>query len=96
MQISFTGHQIEITPALREFATDKFDRLQRHFERITSINVIFTVNNLDQIAEATVRVPGEKLHASAKDTDMYIAIDALVGKLDRQLKKHKEKSDNYR
>jgi putative sigma-54 modulation protein len=96
MQISFTGHQIEITSALREFATEKFERLQRHFERITSANVVFTVNNLDHVAEATIRVPGESLHASSKATDMYSAIDALVDKLDRQLKKHKEKSDNYR
>lgn len=96
MQINFTGHQVEVTPALRQFTTDKFDKLHRHYDRITSINVVFNVEKLDNIAEATINVPGAALHASSKSSDMYAAIDELIGKLDRQLKKHKEKEDNHR
>lgn len=91
--ITFTGHQIEVTPALRQFATEKFDRLQRHFDRITSISVVFNVEKLESIAEATIKVPGNSLHASSSAEDMYAAIDELIDKLDRQLKKHKEKEE---
>ena len=91
MQINFTGHRMEITPALRTFTQEKFDKLERHFDKITAINVIFDVEKLRQIAEATILVAKGELHASSESEDMYTAIDILVDKLDRQLIKHKEK-----
>lgn len=91
MQINFTGHQLEVTPALKDFTNEKLARLQRHYDAISSINVTFSVQKLRNIAEATIQVPGNSLHASSEAEDMYAAIDALVDKLDRQLKKHKDK-----
>ena len=82
---------MEITPALRTFTQEKFDKLERHFDKITAINVIFDVEKLRQIAEATILVAKGELHASSESEDMYTAIDILVDKLDRQLIKHKEK-----
>lgn len=96
MQINFTGHRLEITPALREYTISKFDKLQRHFDKITSINVIFDVEKLRQKAEATLFVSKGELHASSESENMYASIDALVEKLDRQLIKHKEKLQNHR
>jgi putative sigma-54 modulation protein len=95
MQITFTGHHLDVTDALRDFTQEKIERVQRHFDRITSINVTFTVEKLRHIAEATLHVPGTTLHASSESTeDMYAAIDSLVDKLDRQVKKHKEKEQH--
>ncbi len=91
MQINFTGHRMEVTPALRTFTEEKFDKLERHFDKITAINVIFDVEKLRQIAEATILVAKGEVHASSESEDMYTAIDILVDKLDRQLIKHKEK-----
>lgn len=92
MQITFTGHHLDVTDALRQFTKEKIERIQRHFDRITSINVTFTVEKLRHIAEATMHVPGSILHASSESNeDMYAAIDLLIDKLDRQIKKHKEK-----
>lgn len=91
MQINMTGHRMEVTPALRAFTQEKFDRLERHFDHITSINVIFDVEKLRQIVEATIYVAKGELHASSESEDMYAAIDTLVDKLNRQLMKHKEK-----
>lgn len=96
MQINFTGHRMEVTPALRTFTQEKFDKLERHFEKITAINVIFDVEKLRQIAEATILVAKGELHASSESEDMYTAIDILVDKLDRQLIKHKEKLRGHR
>jgi putative sigma-54 modulation protein len=96
MQINITGHHLDVTPALRAFTEEKFDKLHRHFDQITSINVVFDVEKLRQIAEATVFVARGELHASAESEDLYAAIDSLVDKLDRQLIKHKEKSRNHR
>lgn len=92
MQITFTGHQLEVTDPLRQFAKEKLDKLQRHFNRIHSINVTFTIEKSTHIAEATVHVPGSDFHATAEsNNDMYAAVDLLIDKLDRQIKKHKEK-----
>ncbi|KTC98269.1 ribosome hibernation-promoting factor, HPF/YfiA family [Legionella erythra] len=96
MQINFTGHHVEVTPALRAFTQDKFDKLERHFDKITAINVIFDVEKLRQIAEASVLIAKGKLHARAESEDMYAAIDELVDKLDRQLIDHKERIRDHR
>lgn len=96
MQINITGHRLEITPALKLFTQEKFDKLERHFDKITAINVVFDVEKLRQIAEATILIAKGELHASSESEDMYTAIDILVSKLDRQLIKHKEKMRVHR
>ena len=87
---------VEITDALRKFTTEKFSRLQRHYDRIISANVIFNVQKMIQRAEATLNVPGEPIYASSESDDLYSAIDLLVDKLDKQIKKHKEKTQDHR
>lgn len=94
MLINITGHHIDVTPALRAFTEEKFDKLERHFDQIKSINVVFNVEKLRQIAEATVHVNKGELHATSESEDLYAAIDALIDKLERQLSKHKEKTIN--
>lgn len=96
MQINLTGHQMNVTPALRSFTQEKFDKLNKHFDKITAVNVVFDVEKLRQIAEATVLVAKGELHASSESTDMYTAVDSLVEKLDKQLIKHKQKMRKHR
>lgn len=97
MQINITGHQIDVTPALRDYVTGKFDRLARFFDNVTNVHVVLEVQKQSHKAEATVHVAGGDLFADAKAEDMYAAIDALADKLDRQIKKHKEKvTDHHR
>jgi putative sigma-54 modulation protein len=91
MNINFTGHNVEVTDALRQFTTDKLSKLSRHYDNITSVRVIFDVEKLSQIAEATVHIPKHEIFARAEATDMYGAIDLLTDKLVTQIKKHKEK-----
>ncbi len=96
MQINFTGHHVDVTPALRTFTEDKFNKLERHFDKITAINVILNVEKLRQIAEATIWVSKGELHASSESENMYTAIDLLIDKLDKQLMKHKQKIRDHR
>ncbi len=96
MQIHFTGHNMEITPALRKIAEEKLTKLERYFDKIISMEVTFSIEKLDQIAEATIKVAKGKLHAHAKADDMYTAIDTLVERLETQLIKHKEKIHRHR
>ncbi|WP_111641160.1 ribosome hibernation-promoting factor, HPF/YfiA family [Marinimicrobium alkaliphilum] len=96
MQITISGHHLEITDALRDYVNSKLERLTNHHDRITKTQVILTIEKLDQKAEATVHVSGKDLFADATSEDMYAAIDMLADKLDRQLIKHKEKLRSHR
>ena len=96
MQINITGHHLDVTPALKSYVHEKFERLQRHFDHITNSHVILTVEKDRQKAEATIHVNRGNLFAEVEHEDMYAAIDMLMDKLDRQLKKHKEKLGNHK
>ncbi len=97
MQISLTGHHIDLTEALRSYVSSKFERLERHTDQVTKAHVILSVEKLAQKAEATMYINRGKVFADAVHEDMYAAIDGLVDKLDRQVKKHKEKlTDHHR
>ena len=91
MQINLSGHHIEITDPLRDFVNSKFAKLERHFEQINNVQVILTVEKLNQVAEAKLNVNGGEIFANSQQADMYAAIDTLIDKLDRQIIKHKEK-----
>lgn len=96
MQINISGHHIDVTEAMNSYVNTKLEKLSRHHDRITSTNVILSVEKLQQKAEATIHVSGKDLFAEAESDDMYSAIDQLSDKLDRQLIKHKEKVRNHR
>lgn len=96
MQLNLSGHHIEITDALRQYVNTKMDRLERHFDHVTNMHVVLTVEKLRKKAEATMHVSGANLFADAEEADMYAAIDKLTDRLDRQIKKHKEKLQNHR
>ena len=91
MQINLTGHHVEITDSLRNYVDTKFSKLERHFDHISNVHVILNVEKLNQKAEATMHLSGAEVFASSENTDMYVAIDSMVDKLDRQVIKHKEK-----
>ncbi|PID54935.1 MAG: ribosomal subunit interface protein [Gammaproteobacteria bacterium] len=92
MQLTVSGHHVEVSDALRDYVEGKFERLQRHFDGITIAEVTLILEKLVQKAEANVHVAGADIFAAADSDDMYAAIDALVDKLDRQLIKHKQKT----
>ena len=98
MQINLTGHHVEVTPALREYVTRKLERVARHFDHVTSVHVILTVEKQSRSkAEATLHVAGADMFADVSHSDMYAAIDTLVDRIDRQVRKHKDKlTDHHR
>jgi putative sigma-54 modulation protein len=95
MQINITGHHVEVTPALRAYVTEKMQRIARHFDQVSSINVILNVEKLQQQAEATVTAAGRTIFATETALDMYASIDKLVDKLDRQVRRYKERITDH-
>ena len=95
MQINVSGHHVDVTDSLRNYVESKLDRLERHYDRITNMQVILSVEKQRQKAESTVRISGGEVHAHAESEDLYAAIDMLADKLDRQLIKQKEKNKQH-
>ena len=95
MQINLSGHHVEITDSLRDFVNSKFQKLERHFDHINNVHVVLNIEKLNQIAEATLHLSGGEIHAKSDNQDMYVAIDSLIDKLDRQVLKHKDKLKQY-
>lgn len=91
MNLQLTGHQLEITPALRDYVENKLMRVSGHFDHVIDVRVTLSVEKLVQKVEATLHVPGNDLHVACSDENMYSAIDMLTDKLDRKVLKHKEK-----
>ncbi len=91
MQLSVTGHHVDVTTAMRNYVASKMEKVERHFDLVSDVHCILTVEKLRHKAEATVNVNGGTIYADATEEDMYAAIDGLVDKLDRQVRKHKEK-----
>ncbi len=97
MQLEISGDGVEVTQALREYATEKLQRIERHFDHVTNVHVVLGLEKLGHKAEATINSTQKQIHAQAEASDMYAAIDLLSDKLDAQIRKHKEKmTDHHR
>ena len=96
MKLHLTGHQLPITPGIRDYVATKLERITHHFDNVIGVNVTLSVEKLQQKCEATVHVRGREIFCEASAGDMYAAIDGLVDKLDRTIIKHKEKTLSQR
>lgn len=100
MNLTISGHHIEITPAMREHVLAKLQLVSHHCDHLIDATVLLRVDaglpHCRNRVEATLHLPGQEVHAEACDEDMYAAIDALMPKLDRQVTKHKLKLRSHR
>lgn len=91
MNLSVSGHHLEVTPAIRGYVNGKLERIRRHFDHVIDAHVILSASKLRQKAEVTLRVRGKDIHCECEEADLYAAIDLLVDKLDRQVLRYKGK-----
>jgi putative sigma-54 modulation protein len=91
MNLTISGHHLEVTPALRNYVTTKFDRITRHFDQVVDIKV----KERRQRAECMIHVKGNDLFAESSHEDLYAALDQLVDKLDRQVGRHKTRMQDH-
>jgi putative sigma-54 modulation protein len=100
MNLTISGHHLEVTPALRTYVTGKLDRITRHFDQVVDVKVLLSIENQTekerrQKAECNIHVKGSDLFAECANQDMYAAVDELVDKLDRQVVRHKDRLQNH-
>ena len=100
MNLTISGHHLEVTPALREYVLTKLDRVTRHFDQVVDVTVLLTVEKLKekerrQKAEGNIHVKGNDMFAESSHEDLYAAVDELVDKLDRQVVRHKDRLQDH-
>ena len=95
MQLNITGHHVEVTDSLKTYVAEKLERLEKHFDHVNNVHVILSVEKQRQKSEPTVKINGATLLADCTNEDMYASIDSMVAKQDRQIKKHKEKTNEH-
>ncbi|MDO7906575.1 ribosome-associated translation inhibitor RaiA [Paenibacillus sp. JX-17] len=93
MNTTIRGSQIEVTEALREYVDKKLNRLEKYFDAppTSDVNVTLSAKRDIHTVEVTIPLPGLVLRAEDESDDMYASIDAVVSKLERQIRKHKTK-----
>ncbi len=100
MNLTISGHHLDVTPALREYVLTKLERVTRHFDQVVDINVLLSVEKLKekerrQKVEVTLHVKGKDIFIEQSSEDLYAAIDQLMDKLDRQVCRHKDKVQDH-
>ena len=100
MNITISGHHLELTPAIRSYVEDKLAGIHRRFERAADIKVLLTVEKIKQKAslqkaECNIYLKGTHLFAESQHENLYTAVDELIHKLDRQVSKYKEKVQDH-
>jgi putative sigma-54 modulation protein len=96
MRITFTARHFKTSERLKTFAEEKVSKLKRYYDGFLEIEIILDYIKQNQVAEMTANVYGTKLAVIGKSEDMYKSIDLAVDKLERQLKRYKEKKRNFK
>ena len=100
MNLTISGHHLDVTPALREYVLTKLDRVTRHFDQVVDVNVLLAIDKSKekdrrQRAEVTLHVKGRDIFVEQSHEDLYAAIDQLMDKLDRQVMRHKDRTQEH-
>jgi putative sigma-54 modulation protein len=100
MNLTISGHHLEVTPALREYVITKLERVTRHFDQVIDGTVFLSVDNQKekdkrQKVEINLHVKGKDLFVESAEADLYAAIDLMVDKLDRKVIQHKDRLQGH-
>ncbi len=94
MQVNVTFRQMEHSDALREYAEEKMAKLKKLLKPPVDARVTFSVEKFSHIADLAINAGGITINASEKSEDMYSSFDLAYSKIERQIRKHKEKQQN--
>ena len=100
VNLTINSRDLEVTPAMRTHIESGMEKIRKHFDHVIDATVFFMIDNatekaLRHTAELTIHLKGKELYAESHNEDLYHAIDAVVNKLERQVAKHKEKTQDH-
>ncbi|QUB94623.1 ribosome-associated translation inhibitor RaiA [Leptotrichia sp. oral taxon 218] len=100
MKIIISGKQLKVTDAIRKYAEEKINKISKYSDAITEVDVVLAVEDTKSEgpvhkADGLVFASGTKIKIEAENKDLYAAIDELSDRLERQVRKYKEKQKDY-
>src|SRR5690625_1268257 len=98
MQVEVTGQNMAITQALRAYVSEKSKRLETRAVNLMSARLVISLPKVRHVAQGTLTIGGrpQPIHAEADAEDMYAAIDALMDRLDKRVRRYKSKLTTQR
>jgi putative sigma-54 modulation protein len=89
--MKITGRHMDVTPALKKYIRTRFERLERYDASLDRLEIVLSVTKLQHTAEVVCSIKGKRFQAKTSTREMYATIDQLVDRLDRQIRKFKER-----
>ncbi len=96
MEVMITGKQLDVTPALKEYVETRAKKIEKYTTNVTKAIFTLKVEKYRHMAEVLVKVNGFIIQSEQETDEMYVSVDKAISKIERQLKKHKEKLQNHR
>lgn len=96
MNISVTGRHMELTDALRSYIESALKKIETHFDRLLEADVVLDVQKHRHIAEMNLFANGVRIHGKEVSSDMYASVDTVIAKLEKQIRKHKDRINRHK
>jgi putative sigma-54 modulation protein len=95
MNITVTGRHMEVTDALKSYVEAGLRKLHVHFDKVTTADVVLTVEKHRHVAEICLHANGIRILGRETSSDMYASVDAVLDKIDKQVRKHKDRINRH-
>lgn len=95
MDIQLTGRRLKITQPIRDYVGEKVEKAQKYFDHIIWAQVVLFIEKRFHKAEIVIHAPRQTFRAMAAASDLYSAVDLASDKIDKQLKKYKERLQDH-
>ncbi len=96
MRIEIAGRHMDVTDSLKAHVEERLEKIRDHFDKVIEAEVVLCVEKHRHIAEITLNANGIRIHGKESSDDMYTSIDAVIEKLDKQVRKFKDRINRYK
>ena len=96
MKLNIRGEKLTVTQSMKSYVTEKLSKMDKYFENPDEINtnVLIRVKGLEQIIEVTALTKRFTLRAEESNEDFYAAVDLVINKLEKQIRRNKDRLNN--
>lgn len=95
MNITITGRHMEMTEALKAYIENALGKVETHFDKVIDADVVLDVEKHRHIAEVNLHANGVRIHSREASADMYASVDAVISKLEKQVRKFKDRINRH-
>jgi len=96
MKVEISSRHMDMTDALKSYVEAGLEKLHTHFNQVLKADAVLIVEKNRHIAEITLHANGIRIHSKESSSDMYASVDAVLGKLDKQVRKYKDRINNHK